>query len=222
MVILSSLAGHAQQEHGSAGVDLPKNVRKALDDRWKGWQLATIDPQAVSCRPTNAAAPSVVVQGDLDGDGHPDTAFLIKTSQGVRLVAAITRVDDIELVEVDSLGNDSANGVLALEPRGAKFSYPDLAVDDFFPADTLTISRCGQPITAYFWLGLEFSKVELRSTGDAQGSPGISQDAGEIDRLSRPQARPEVADVFESRGRRPDRELARVEPALDLLPGHRR
>jgi len=185
-MILTGLAGHAQQEQGTANADLPKNVRKALDDRWKGWQLATVDPQALACRPKDAPPPSVVVKGDLDGDGHPDTAFLIKTSQGVRLVAAITRVDDIYLVEVDSLGSTAADGVLALEPRGAKFSYPDLPVDEFYPADTLTISRCGQPTTAYFWLGLEFSKVVLRSTSDVQGSPGRPQDPREIDGLPRP------------------------------------
>jgi hypothetical protein len=186
IMILTGFATHAQQEQRAASADISKTVRKALDDRWKGWQLATVDPQALSCRPKDAAPPPVVVQGDLDGDGHPDTAFLIKTSQGVRLVAAITRVDDIVLVEVDSLGADAANGVLTLEPRGAKFSYPDLSVDDFFPADTLTISRCGQPTVAYFWLGLEFSKVELRSTGDVQGSPGVPEDAREVHWPSRP------------------------------------
>lgn len=211
---VSDRAPAAQQP---AGVALPKDIRKAIDDRWHGWELAKLDSQALACRHDASGSPAVV-QGDLDDDGRPDSALLIKTAQGVRLVAALTRVDEVLLFEVDSLGNAASDGFLKLEPQGAKFSTPDGLVEDYFPADTLTVSRCAGPRVAYFWTGLGFDKIEIP---DAV-SGGLAQDRFEIDRLSRPQRGPQISDVPESSRRGANREVLRVEAPFNLLPRQRR
>jgi hypothetical protein len=155
-----ALAGAPLAAQKSGGVALPKIARKALDAKWKGWQLATMDPQSQSCRGDGGESP-VVLQGDFDDDGRLDTALAIKTAQGVRLVAAMARVQETLLYDIDSLGDAAASGYLGLERRGTKFTNPNTKLDDYFAADTLTVYRCGQPRTAHIWTGLGFSKVTI-------------------------------------------------------------
>jgi hypothetical protein len=143
------------------GATIPKAARKALDERWKGWQLATIDPQAASCA-QDGHAPSALIPGDFDGDGRPDVALAVKTRHGVRLAAVLSRENDTIVYDIDSLGDAAANVSVGVEHRGTKFINPRSMLVDYFPADTLTTSRCGQGRTGYFWTGSGFSKWTLQ------------------------------------------------------------
>lgn len=142
-------------------IQLPKPSRRLLDDAFKRWQLATVDPRALDCRRDGENAP-VLVTGDLNGDGNPDIAVAVATRNGVRLVAILARVTGGVVVEMGELGATSAAGYLGLEPRGRAFKTIDDPIGDFFAADTVTVSRCGQPRTAYVWTGTGFRKVVLQ------------------------------------------------------------
>jgi hypothetical protein len=212
-ILMTGLADVALLGRQSTGVALQKDIRKALDEQWHGWELATVDARALACRPDGSASPAVV-QGDFDDDGRGDAALLIKTSQGVRLVAAFTRVDDVLVFDVDSLGDTTADGYLGLEPRGAKFINPHTNLDDYFGADTPAVYRCDGSRVAYLWSGVGFTKLEIPEGALTH----LAQHRLEIDGLPRPQLRPEISDVLESSGRGADREVLRVEAPLDLLP----
>src|SRR5438034_1360419 len=66
-----------------AGFVLPKTARKALDERFKGWALAAIDPQASACNTGGGETPAFV-QADFNSDDQPDIAMAVKTANGIR------------------------------------------------------------------------------------------------------------------------------------------
>lgn len=136
--------------------DVPKAARKLLADKWKGWRLAPLDPQALACQ--RDGQPSAVAQGDFDGDGRADLALAVSTPAGARLAVVLSRLEDGVLYDVDALGDASASAWLSVQRRGARFRRPGEVVDDYFPAATLTAQRCAGPRTAYFWNGLGFKK----------------------------------------------------------------
>src|SRR5262245_41650416 len=180
-ILITGFAHAPSQARQSTGVALQKDIRKALDDQWHGWELADVDVQALACRHEASGSPAVV-QGDFDDDGRGDAALLIKTSRGVRLVAAFTRVDDVLVFDVDSPGDAMANSYLGLEPRGARFINPHNNFDDYFATDTPALYRCDGSRVAYLWSGLGFTKLEI---------PGgrlshLAQHRLEIHGLSRP------------------------------------
>jgi hypothetical protein len=150
--------GHAvtAQEAASPAAAVPKAVLKLLDERWKGWRLATVDNVGACAATLNGRSPSFV-RADLNGDGTEDVALQIATDDGIRIIAAISRMnDDVELIEVDQVSG--APEVLGFAQRGKKFSPDDLAQFDYFGVDTLTTSRCEKTTTAYFWMGASFRK----------------------------------------------------------------
>jgi hypothetical protein len=143
------------------GVAIPKVAKNAIDGRFKGWKLAIVDPQATSCLADGQKSGPPFVQGDLDGDGRPDVALAIKTSQGVRLVAVLARLDDAQVYDIDGLGADASSVSLALARRGMGFTNPNTTLPDWFATDALITSRCGQARTAYVWSGSKFDKLAL-------------------------------------------------------------
>ena len=154
--------GSAQIPGASSGLTLTEATRDALDKAFDKWEIAPVDPQSVSCQSQNdGAPPSSFVRGDLNSDGQPDLAVAIKTSTGVRLVAVFERAVDSLVVDVDSLGQTAADGAIGIQARGSTFKNPGDGLDDYFTADTIAVSRCGQPRTLYFWSGLGFRKVVL-------------------------------------------------------------
>lgn len=145
------------QEADTSGVALPKAVRNQLNDRFKGWTLATVENTGACAATLNGRSPSFV-RADLNGDGTEDVALQIATADGVRIVAVISRLyDDVLLVEVDQVAG-AASDVLGFAPRGKKYLRTDLFQVDYFSTDTLTASRCGEGATAYFWTGTGFLK----------------------------------------------------------------
>jgi hypothetical protein len=159
LVFAAACGGPVQVPGQPADLKLTQATRDALDATFKKWQIATVAPQAVACQ-NGSAAP--FVRGDLNSDGQPDLALAIKTAEGVHLVAVFERATDSTVVDVDSMGQEAADGAVGIQPRGGSFKNPDDALDDYFTADTLMVTRCGQPRTLYFWSGLGFRKVVLK------------------------------------------------------------
>jgi hypothetical protein len=139
---------------------LPKAARDALNNKWRGWQIATVDP-ALSCLTGDAATSPMLVQADFDSDGHPDVAAAIQTPQGVRLVAMMSREGGYELFDLDALGDKTAAAYLRVESRGTKFLRPPLQVPDYFSDATLATYTCGGGHTVYVWSGAGFEKIAL-------------------------------------------------------------
>jgi hypothetical protein len=137
---------------------LSKDARNALKDKWPGWQLAEIDVQGNSAC-LDARAPSPVVQADIDSDGHPDVAAAIRTAQGVRLVALISRPGHYDTYDIDALGDTVSAAFLGIQPRGSSFRKVGEWIDHFYSADTLAAYQCGKPTAAYLWNGFRFLKI---------------------------------------------------------------
>ena len=142
-----------------AGSTLPKMAQYALSNQWKTWSPAELDPQAASC--AGAAAPSLTVMADLDGDGQEDISTAVKTPDGVKLVALMRRGEEYKVIDIEPLGNAQVPVSLGLEKRGARFENPIDLTYDFYAANTLATYRCGKPTAAYIWSGLIFKKVPL-------------------------------------------------------------
>ena len=136
-------------------VDLRKAVLKALDKRWKTWQLAPLS--CASNGQQDATAP--ILDGDYNSDGQPDAAFAVTTEKGARLVVAINRIADIDLFEVDALPADGGVSV-QLRKRGTKYFRKDLPLDQYFGADALVVAPCAgsRDIIAYSFTGTEFRR----------------------------------------------------------------
>jgi hypothetical protein len=138
---------------------IPKAARKLLDEKWKGWRLAGVDPQATSCHPDGQSGARV--EADLDSDGRADLALLVTTPGGVRLAAIFNRIGERMLHDVDGLGETTASAAIGVQRRGTKFRSEGSSVDSYFSADTIVAQRCGAPATAYVWNGLTFTKVVI-------------------------------------------------------------
>jgi hypothetical protein len=180
-----ALAGaslHARQSPPS-DPELSKDHQHALDEAFDKWEAGSVDPQAVACR-RDAGVPAAQTRGDFNNDGQPDVAMLVKAADGVHLTVIFARVTESVAVDVDRLGTAAADGWLTVEPRGSGYLNTADGLEDFFSADTIVVSRCGQPRTAYFWSGLDFRKRQLADevvTGPgAGGAPGqpVSRFAG--------------------------------------------
>jgi hypothetical protein len=121
-------------------------------DRLKGAQVVTAPPSA--CTPTTDGGSSAVLTGDLNGDGRVDYAFSVATpDKRIHVVAALTRLDDFDLVDV-SVPDQSA-APAAVVKRGAPYRETADGIELFFGTDTLT-AGCGSGRTAYFWTGSVF------------------------------------------------------------------
>lgn len=167
MVFLAALATFgapavAQKDEAAPGASLSKTTRRALDDTFKKWQPATVDPQSATCR-REAGSPPALLRADLNSDGRPDVALALEAADGVHLVVVFERLVDSVVVDVDRLGQTAADGYLMIEPRGS--SYPKDGLEDYFTAATLAVYRCGQARAVYLWSGLGFRKVVLPDTG---------------------------------------------------------
>ena len=125
-----------------------------IDERWKGAQVV----QAAAC-PQGGAASSVVA-GDLNGDGRIDLALRVQAADGLHLVVALTRTDDYDLWEITK-GVPGGNVQLTVKPRGMRYYRKDSTLDNYFPADTLTVTPCGQPSVAFYWTGNSFDPMPL-------------------------------------------------------------
>ena len=155
LVVLMLAAGVPAQE-AAPPVELPDDAMEALEETWKGWTPAAIDAEAAACAKNGAsAAPPLLT--DLDSDGHGDYVLAVQTSSGPRLVAVLYRVSRYVVHDLDEL----ASGVPLMAPRAAKFTPAGGGVDDYFPADTRLVRRCGQPDVAYLWNGFGFRKTPL-------------------------------------------------------------
>jgi hypothetical protein len=165
VMIWSPLA--AQVSAPPTAPDLPKQVRKAIDDQidkqdkespFKNWSVATIDAQRAPCW-RDAAAPPAVLQGDFNGDGRGDYAVLIQGAERAQLVAVFDRIPDPMVVDIDTA--PPADGYLALQKKGQPYVDPDNHLKEFFTNDTVIVQRCGQPRDAYFWNGFAFRKIAM-------------------------------------------------------------
>jgi hypothetical protein len=143
--------------------EISKERRAAIDDVFEDWQVAAIDPQSTSCRQNGAPAPALI-EGDFNSDGLSDLAVLVKTASGVRLVTVMARVKENNVIDVDAMGDGAAAGILAVAPRGKAYKVAGDKFDDYFTADTLTVTPCGQSTTAYLWNGFAFRKIVLEKT----------------------------------------------------------
>ncbi|HEX5215011.1 MAG TPA: hypothetical protein VFV98_06080, partial [Vicinamibacterales bacterium] len=139
----------------AAPIDLRKAVQKALDKRWKSWTVAPLTCSHDG-QPSGAAP---ILDGDYNSDGAPDAAFVLTTDKGARLVVAINRIEDVDVYEVDALPADVAVSV-NLRRRGTKYFRKDMAVDQYFGADALTVSPCAGSgdTVAYIFTGAGFRR----------------------------------------------------------------
>ena len=139
-------------------VDLRAAVLKALDKRWKPWTLAPL-----TCPTGGQAGPAApILDGDYNSDNQPDAAFAVTTDKGAFLVAAINRIEDIDLYQVDALPAGGAVSV-QLRKRGTKYFRKDLPFDQYFGVDVLTVAPCagGGDVTAYQFTGTEFRREAI-------------------------------------------------------------
>jgi hypothetical protein len=137
-------------------LEVPDAARESLEATWRDWAPAELTSDA-SC--LDGAARTSMVSADLDSDGHPDYALAVRAAGGLRLAAVLHRIPKFVTFELDDLGADGP-ATLALAPRGGRF-VPASGVDDFFPAETILVRRCGQPDVAYLWTGFSFRKTPL-------------------------------------------------------------
>jgi hypothetical protein len=135
-----------------------KLARKAVDDKFKKWEVAPLSPEAAAC--ATEGPPPRAIEGDFNSDGTPDAAAALKVSDGVHLVAVLNRVEDAFAIDLDTVGQTTADGFLVLQKRGQKYTNA-AGLQDFFAADTITFVRCGQPTVAYLWSGSAFRKSTL-------------------------------------------------------------
>jgi hypothetical protein len=161
LLIAATSVAFAQAPAGqSGGAALPKRASEVLDKRFKDWRLASVEPGTDSCLKNLAGQSPSFAEADLTGDGTIDYALQIATTDGVLVVALIGRLRDFTVNEVVPAG-PASNRVLEIRKRGTRFREPGAAVDDFFGADTITLTECGKATTAYLWTGAEFRATPL-------------------------------------------------------------
>jgi len=128
---------------------------------WKGATLAAVPHPAAACG-NRGDTTGPVVTGDLNADGTADVALIIQTHDGLKVVAALTQTYDYALTDVAST-IDLTNAVLSIRRRGEAYRVPEVALDKYLSADTIVVTPCGQPPTAYLWTGLSFRPEPLAS-----------------------------------------------------------
>jgi hypothetical protein len=138
---------------------LPLLVRKMLDKKYKGWQLATVAP-AGGCGDRMGDSPAIVT-ADFNSDGFPDWGILIRTSAGVKLLAVMAWQEDFRIFELETSSDATAARFLGVDHRGAKFLNPQTALDDYFANETLFTASCGKDQVAYLWVGFNFIRAVL-------------------------------------------------------------
>jgi len=137
---------------------LSSDAREALTDLWPNWQEATLDPQVRNCAAGQTDLP-LRLEFDADGDGALDLALAVQTGDGTRLAVILNRALETVVHDVASLGGPAANGFLGIVPRGSRYLNPSTKLDDYFSNPTLTVTRCGEPVSAYRWTGVGFENV---------------------------------------------------------------
>lgn len=181
LMLSASLAGAVTIDAiATSGQDLPLPVKKVLDKKYKGWQLATVAP-AGGCAQQMGDSPALV-SADFNSDNFEDWGLLIKTTAGIKLIAVMAWQEDYRIFELESSSDATASRFLAIGRHGTKFLNPQTTLEDYFANDTLLTASCGHDRVAYLWVGFNFIKAVLPG--------GVAQDRPEIDRLAAPQRRP--------------------------------
>ena len=150
---------------------LPQMARAALDEKWpnKGWQMASVDTQALSC-PQAKGATGPILTADLDSDNLSDIAVEVATThEGVRLAILMARDGGYALFDVGGVGDRAAESGLILEKKGIRYVKPDSKVADYYPSDTVTTVSCNQGMASYVWDGLGFFKQPVIDVTVAPG-----------------------------------------------------
>jgi hypothetical protein len=162
LLVVSSAGVDAAQAPVSqaGGAALPKRASDVLDERFKDWRLASIESAGDACLARLAGRSPSFAEADLTGDGTMDYALQIATAEGVRVVALIGRLRDFTLTEVVQPA-PASNRILEIRRRGTRFRDVGAAVDDFFGADTITMTECGNSVTAYIWTGAGFRATTI-------------------------------------------------------------
>lgn len=151
------MAGAGIPRDASQAPPLPGKARNALKATWPDWHVAPVDAAATACAPGPAAGPVAI---DIDGDGTPDLALAVQTTQGIRLAVLMHRPWGYDLYDVDGLGDAAVSAYLAVTPRGSAYPNPRTAQSSHAGHDTLTWRRCDDPArTLYLWRGFMFEKV---------------------------------------------------------------
>ena len=138
---------------------LPELARKAIDEKYKQWDLARVVP-AGSCQDRLGPSPNLI-SGDFNDDGFTDYGAWIATSGGVRLIALMGWLSDYQVYELETLPDTTAPRFLGLEKRGTKFSNPKTKLEDYFSQNTLTTYSCGKDRIVYLWVGFHFEREVL-------------------------------------------------------------
>lgn len=143
---------------------IPPQLDKVLDERFKGWRLATFAGDA-TCQAQAGANPTVL-SADFDSDGRDDRALLIETAQGTALVAGLRELTTFRLFTLEEPGSGTAAGrYLYLEPRGKRFPSGVEGLDDFLSHTTAAVATCGSAErVAFMWTGIGFKRVVMAAT----------------------------------------------------------
>jgi hypothetical protein len=132
----------------------PSTVVSLIESTWPDAKVtdAGTGPACPSA-PADPAAP--VLAGDFNGDGTADVAVRVQRADGLHLATGMHQTYAYVVVDVGLLADPSSG--IAVRPKGATYMVPDTAIDSYFGADTLVVTPCGKPPTAYLWNGSAFT-----------------------------------------------------------------
>jgi hypothetical protein len=134
---------------------LPKALRKALDEKYKGWTLATVTPPG-GCRVGDSPA---LLSGDFNSDGFDDWALQAQTPKGIKLIVAMGWPHDYRFFELETESGTAASRFLGLEHSGKKIVNPQTQSEDYLSNDTLATYSCGPDRVLYLWRSFTFTKM---------------------------------------------------------------
>jgi hypothetical protein len=159
-ILSASLLAAAQASNAlTPPTALPLPIKKLLDKKYKGWQLAPVAP-AGGCTSRMGDSPAFVT-ADFNSDGFTDWGLEIKTATGVKLIAVMAWQEDYRIFELDASPDAAAARFLGVGHRGTKFMNPQTTLEDYFTNDTLLTLSCGRDQVAYLWVGFNFVKAVL-------------------------------------------------------------
>jgi hypothetical protein len=138
-------------EGASSGV--PHAVLAQVESQWRGAKVLTTGPEGAACTGLTADQAAASMKGDFNGDGSMDVALRVRRADGVHVVAAFFETYRYRLTDV---ARDAGGVQFSIRRRGSTYRTPDSIVDHYFSADTLVLTPCGQPPTAYIWSGGSF------------------------------------------------------------------